>query len=128
MGIGEIISYIGSYIFAIGCLALPFVWFSTGRYFDNVIGLKKINNPVADAHIILKSFFRAGQYATLVVFRKGTKKSYDRRIFGEFDFRVHARTIDKIFSFLFCIGFYTGMIVMLIGIAVHSIFYLISLV
>lgn len=95
-------------------------WVITVRHFDNIIGLRKINNPVADSHF-MKFLFRAGQYATLIVFCKGMKKSYDHRIFGEFDFRAHARTVDKVLSFGFCILSYGGLgIALLAGFAQFS--------
>lgn len=125
MDIGIRIIQIGGCMFFVGLAIFPLVRFFTGRYFDNVIGLKQTSNPVADSHL-LKSFFRAGQYATLIVCRKGMKKSYDRRIFGDLDFREHARLLDKILSFSFCSLEYIGLALGLIGGAVHGVFYLIS--
>lgn len=126
MDIGIRIIQIGGCMFIVGSIMAPFVWFVTTRYFDNLIGLKNVFNPIADAWFP-KWVFRTDQYVTLVVFRRGMKKSYDRRVFGDFDFRAHARTIDKVLSFVSFVFGYGGLALILIGGAVHSIFYLISL-
>ena len=108
---------IGGYAFLFGGLILwPLMWPITGRYFDNHVGLKKINNYYADSSFILpRGFIRTCQYATLIVFHRGAKKSIDRDIFGDMDFREKARAIDKILAFSFVVIFYGGLL--LAGIA-----------
>jgi hypothetical protein len=96
-------------LFLFGAFVLwPLMWPITGRYFDNRVGLKKKANIYAETSIGPKGFIRTIEYALLIVFRRGAKKSIDRAIFGEMDFREKARTIDKILAFSFVIITYSG--------------------
>ena len=84
------------------------VGFVVGRHFDR--WFKNTYNPFINNNWMypLKTISRGWQYSILVVFHKGMKKSYDRMIFGDFDFREHARLIDKFVSFAFVGTFVIG--------------------
>jgi hypothetical protein len=109
------IGYIGGIMFLFsGFILIPILSFVTTRYFNNKLGFKKFNNPLGKDWLM--PGFAGGQYATLIVFRRGAKRSYDRYVFGEIDFRKKARLIDKLLYFAFVILGYGGMLLMVIDI------------
>ena len=106
---------------------LSIIWLITGRYYDNQLGFKKVYNPFAQGNVLPGFLMRAMQYGTLIVFRRGAKKSYDRLVFGDTDFRELARPIDKFLSFSFVIIGMGGPGIAGIGGIIHFGFYLVSL-
>ena len=105
--IGQGLLYVGGTMFFIaGFILIPVLSLVTTRYFNNKLGFKKFNNPLGKDRLM--PGFAGVQYATLIVFRKGARRSYDRYVFGEIDFRKKARMIDKIISFSFVIFGYGG--------------------
>ncbi len=114
--------YISAYSMLIAIIMMIPVGFIVGRHFDK--WFKDTYNPLFEHNWLypIKSIGRGMQYANLVVFKKGMKKSYDRMIFGDFDFRAHARIVDKIFSFLFVSTFLMGCF---FGV-IYSVFLIIS--
>jgi hypothetical protein len=116
MSIGLFLGNIGVVLFIIGMFILwPLFWLITGRYFDNKLGFKQIYNPIAKGNILPGFLMRALQYCTLIVLRRGAKKSYDRMVFGETDFRAIARKSDVIASFIFGFFFFGGLFILVIA-------------
>jgi hypothetical protein len=115
--IPHLLAYIGGVPFLFGAFVLwPLLWPITGRYFDNHVGLKKKANIYAETSVIApKGLTRAGEYALLIVFRRGAKKSIYRTIFGDMNFREKARTIDKILAFSFVITACGGLAIIAIA-------------
>ena len=115
---------IGGMLFFTGSIVLwPLFWLISGRYFDNTLGFKKVYNPFAKGNILPGFLMRSGQYATMIVFHRGAKHSYDRMVFGEVDFRKQARPIDVITAFAFVLCTYGGVFI----IATAAIIYYIRL-
>ena len=127
MDIGITIVIFGGYGFLIGIPLLFVFWLVTGRYYDNQLGFKKVYNPFAQGNVLPGFLMRSGQYATMIFFRRGAKKSYDRLVFGDTDFRELARPIDKFLSFSFVIIGMGGPGIAGIGGIIHFGFYLVSL-
>jgi hypothetical protein len=116
--IPHLLAYIGGVPFLFGAFViLPLMWPITGRYFDNHVGLKKSANLYAETSVLTpKALTRTLEYALLIVFRRGTKRSaFSRAMFGDMDFREKARTIDKVLAFSFVIIFYSGFAILGIG-------------
>ena len=114
--------YISAYSMLFAIIMIIPTGIIVGRHFDK--WFKKTYNPFISTNWMYpcKTIGRGMQYAILVIFRKGMKKSYDRMIFGDFDFRAHARLIDEIFSFMLIVPFFIGCF---FGI-INSIFLIIS--
>lgn len=109
----------GGLILLIGFVILPINWWITTRYYDNKLGFKKIYNPLRSKWF---PFMVTMQYASLIVFKRGAKKSLDRFIFKEINFRKKARIIDKILAFEFVILVYGGILICLVSVFLSYIF------
>ena len=120
--IAHYIAGMGVVCFLIGGFILwPLFWLISGRYFDNTLGFKKVYNPFAKGNILPGFLMRSGQYATMIVFHRGAKHSYDRMVFGEVDFRKQARPIDVITAFTFVVTFYGGISIIAIAAIIHYV-------
>jgi len=101
-------------------------YFVTGRYFDNTLGFK--NAPDLVAELLPFSFLcRTIHYCLLIVIHRSAKKSYDRKVYGDTDFRKLARTRDKIMAFPLVILGFGGFAILWVGAIIHFIFWLVSL-
>lgn len=98
---------LGGFLFLVGCVFVLFSAFVTVPFFNRKFNLNKKDNPLGQDFLI---GFPSVQYALMIVFRKRTKKSkYNQYAFDNFDFREHARLIDKLIAFCLVITAYGGM-------------------
>ena len=98
----NLLKHVSGGSFGITLCAMPLSWFTIGPHYDKI--LKRVYNPMnAASHF--PRLGRAVQYSALVVLGKGMRKSLDRAIFGEYDFRKDARWIDKLVAYLIWIPF-----------------------
>lgn len=120
MVISNFLQILGAYLTLIGLLMLPVVRVVIGRHYDKKF--KGRYNPIGKGGLF-PGFMRAGQYSVLVIFGKGMRKSYDRMVFGDYDFRKDARLIDKIVAYLTWIPFASGCVLCVIGLIVQWVGY-----
>ena len=116
--IPHLLGCIGGVPFLFGAFVIwPLMWPITGRYFDNHVGLKKRANLYAETSPLTpKGLTRTSEYAILIVFRRGTKRSaFSHAMFGDMDLRSKARTIDKILAFSFVITACGGLAIIAIA-------------
>lgn len=114
--IANFLLQIGAPMFFIGgFILMPIVWIITVPYYDKVLGLNKIYNPLFDVFGVIKGSFKAVWYGGLVVLHKGMKKSIELRVYGDLDFNHCARLIDKIICYPFFVLFFGGTAIVLIS-------------
>ena len=121
MVISNFLQILGAYLTIAGLLMFIVVWFTIGPHYDKKF--KNTFNPLQKGNLAPKSFMRAGQYSILVIFGKGMRKSYDRMVFGNYDFKKDARLIDKIVAYLTWIPFASGCVLCVIGLIVQWVGY-----
>lgn len=110
--IGNFLAYYGSLSAVIGALLLPVNWLVTTKYFNKKPKIKKIYNPFSHIYLI---FAATMQYALLITFKGGAKKSIYKKIYSNINFRDESRPIDKLLSYTFVVLFIGGMILMCIA-------------
>jgi hypothetical protein len=86
---------------------VPAVCFIVGPHFHKMF--KNKYDPY-DVAFDFPKFGRAGRYSFMIVFGNGMKRSINRIVYGNFNFRQHARLIDKIISFIAWYAFIIGLI------------------
>ncbi len=103
-----IFGYIAAYCMLLAIVMIIPAWLIVGRHFDKQF--KKTFNPYANKNYLLpfRPINRAMQYVGMIFFHGGMKKSYGQMIFGDYDFYVHARLVDKIVSDLIAGAFLLG--------------------
>jgi hypothetical protein len=114
------LTFYGGWSFLVGMLiVLPIFWRITTKYFNNKLGFKYIYNPLGNDKLLIGMC--SIQYATLIVFRRGAKKSIDRAIFKDIDFREKARKKDKLLAFTFVVLTYGGLLMVIIAVILNFI-------
>lgn len=116
-----LVGFIGAVFWVAGFVQMPLVWIVIGLYYDKKF--KSSFNPLQKGNLLPKGLMRAGQYSILVLFGKGMRKSYDRMVFGDYDFRKDARLIDKIVAYMFWCSFASGIILAVISMILKAIGY-----
>ena len=86
---------------------VPAICFIIGPHFNKIF--KDRHDPY-DAAFDFPKLGRAGRYSFMIVFGNGMKRSINRLVYDNFNFRQHARSIDKVIAYIAWYAFATALV------------------